>query len=292
MISKFFTFSQQFWYTTNNDFGPTDGEVEYSARAGAAAHAIGRVTCQPDGVDLNGDRIDFKLGFFHTARSDKARSSTKEFVKEALYKMRDTQCDTSQGDYQPTGGLRLNTDMWVRNAAETDMNPEGGFCGMPTQFLGTVRVGDMSSIPRWVGNRENAAPNGRETYNSNQKCKSQMQMSLPWELLNISKIELPSSPALQKFLDIAWDGVDSINSAWDSCEVGCAIPILQNRLCGGTGLANYDWSHTFCHAGLQDSEGGQSCCQGSCGVVRSQTGELMPIIVLAPQIAELRSANA
>ena len=47
--------------------------------------------------------------------------------------------------------------------------------------------------------------------------------------------------ALARFEAIAWDGVDSVDSAWDSCEVGCAIPILANRMCGGTGLEDFDW---------------------------------------------------
>jgi len=53
---------EQFWYTTNPDFGGTDGEVEYSAAAGAAAHAMGRVTCQADGVDTQGDPVDVRPG--------------------------------------------------------------------------------------------------------------------------------------------------------------------------------------------------------------------------------------
>ena len=48
---------EQFWYATNPDFGPTDGEADYSSQAWAAAHAIGRVTCQPDGVDQNGNQV-------------------------------------------------------------------------------------------------------------------------------------------------------------------------------------------------------------------------------------------
>ena len=61
-----------------------------------------------------------------------------------------------------------------------------------------------------------------------------LQLYIPHELLTIADVNLPTSDALTRFEEIAWDGVDSINSAWDSCEVGCAIPVLENRLCGGT----------------------------------------------------------
>ena len=40
-------------------------QVEYSAEAGAAAHAIGRVTCSPDGTDAEGNPVSFTKGFFH-----------------------------------------------------------------------------------------------------------------------------------------------------------------------------------------------------------------------------------
>merc|ERR1712139_228140 len=44
------------------------------------------------------------------------------------------------------------------------------------------------------------------------------------------------------FLDIAWDGVDTIASAWDDCNIGCpGLDVLNNRLCGGTGLTNFAW---------------------------------------------------
>ena len=55
----------------NHHFNRGDGEIEYSAEAGAAAHAIGRVTCQPDGVDNTGNQIDFQAGFFHKQRSER-----------------------------------------------------------------------------------------------------------------------------------------------------------------------------------------------------------------------------
>ena len=85
-------------------------------------------------------------------------------------------------------------------------------------------------------------------------------MYLPWELIQerLLAYPLPVSPALQCFHDIAWDGVDSIDSAWDSCEVGCQIPVKENRLCkgndgssdnNGANLRNYDWTTPFCDQG-------------------------------------------
>ena len=49
-----------------------------------------------------------------------------------------SQGSTGKTEYSPTGALRLNLDVWPVAAGETDMNPEGGFCGMPTQFLGPM----------------------------------------------------------------------------------------------------------------------------------------------------------
>jgi hypothetical protein len=89
-------------YVTNSHFARGDGEVEYSAEAGAAAHAIGRVTCRPDGVDLNGESVDHSLGFFHEKRDESRDYTESEFYQEAIGKMRDTQCDESTGDPTPT----------------------------------------------------------------------------------------------------------------------------------------------------------------------------------------------
>ena len=36
------------------------------------------------------------------------------------------------------------------------MNPEGGSCSMPTQFLGTVQVGNLHRIPRWMAVTQNS----------------------------------------------------------------------------------------------------------------------------------------
>ena len=91
-----------------------------------------------------------------------------------------------------------------------------------------------------------------------------MSMYLPLELLTIKYIDLPQSNALQRFLDIAWDGYDSIDSEWDSCTVGCAIPILENTLCGGiNGLKEFDWNQDYCHDGKQNDKK-TICCDKKC----------------------------
>ena len=88
-----------------------------------------------------------------------------------------------------------------------------------------------------------------------------MKMFIPYENEHIANVELLSTSALQRFLDIAWDGVDSIDSAWDGCEVGCNIPILENRVCGGGGVAAFDWTLPYCAMGIQ---AGRACCAASC----------------------------
>ena len=60
--------------------------------------------------------------------------------------------------------------------------------------------------------------------------------------LTISNVVLPSSPALDVFLRIAWDGVGTINRAWDTCDANCGVPVLHNRLCGGSGLSDFSFS--------------------------------------------------
>lgn len=255
------TAMEEFWYATNRHFDRPDGEIEYSAEAGGAAHAIGRVTCQPDGVNTDGNPISFKEGFFHKQRT--ARTTEKAFYNEAISKMQSTQCDTVGGENRPTGAMRLNTDVWPLVDGETDINPEGGFCGMPTQFLGTVSVGSQHRVPRWFANTENTALDGATPYSAHQPCKEQMSMFIPWELLNMSQVALPSSPALERFRAIAWDGHDRIDSEWDSCEVGCAIPVLENRFCGGAGLSQYDWADPYCDAGISGPD--RTCCAAGCG---------------------------
>ena len=148
------------------------------------------------------------------------------------------------------------------------MNPEGGFCGMPTQFLGTVHVGGQHRVPRWIKNTEHMLTN-RENgvtptleLNERQQCKEQLQMYIPHEILMFDSVEMPDSAALQRFVDIAWDGYDRIDSEWDGCEIGCDIPILENHFCGGSGLSSYDWTLDYCDSGVSN---GHICCADSCG---------------------------
>ena len=115
---------EEFWYTTNHHFARGDGEIEYSAEAGAAAHATGRVTCPPDGTDTDGNHIEFSLGFFHVQR-DESLTTERQFYQEALDKIGETQCDDASGEQRPTGGLRTETERFPTVAGETNMNPEG-----------------------------------------------------------------------------------------------------------------------------------------------------------------------
>ena len=54
---------------------------------------------------------------------------------------------------------------------------------------------------------------------------------------------------------IAFDKVDAIDSAWDSCETGCEVPLQHNRLCEAAagGLAGFDWAQdvSTCGAGTK-----------------------------------------
>ena len=43
-----------------------------------------------------------------------------------------------------------------------------------------------------------------------------MDHFLLYDLLDIAEIDLPEFPALERFLDAAWDGYDRIDSIWDS----------------------------------------------------------------------------
>lgn len=223
------TAMEHFWYTLNSHtHAAPDGEAEYSAEAGAAAHAVGRVTCQPDGFNLDGERVEFTKGFFHKKRSDSI-TTEKQFYREAINKIADTQCITNDAnENRPTGGLRIETSRFPTVLGETNMNPEGGFCDMPTQFLGTVKVGGLHRTPRWISITETSFKK-KTPYNKNQPCKQMIPLYIPWENSRMGDLELPSSPALTAFQNIAWVGHDSTDSPWDSCEVGCAIPILETH---------------------------------------------------------------
>ena len=97
-----------------------------------AAHAIGRVTCAPDGTDTDGNHIDFSLGFFHVQRDD-SLTTNRERYQEALNKIGDTQCDETSGEQRPTAGVRTETDRFPTVAGETNMNPEGAHTKLNAQ---------------------------------------------------------------------------------------------------------------------------------------------------------------
>ena len=95
---------------------------------------------------------------------------------------------------------------------ETDFNSEGGFCGMPTQFLGTLKVGGLHRVPRWTDSVEHVALSWPDWSPYQSGCRETHGMHIPLELLTISDVDLPQSASLTRFKNIAWDGYDSINS--------------------------------------------------------------------------------
>lgn len=278
------TAMEEFWYAIN-DHGTgagrtTDGEVEYSAEAAAAAHAVGRVTCAPDGLDNEGVAVGYSSGFFH--KPDVALTAEQNFMAGSN-RIRSTQClvkvnAAGEVSQLPTPqGRRIDqaeaAAAGAANAAdfgagagegETTINTEAGFCGMPTQFLGTVNVGGKDRnhhrIPRWLSGFENSAKVTSNWSPHQSPCRESVKLYLPAELLTLrDTVSLPSSNALDRFRDIAWDRVDRIDSAWDSCEVGCTIPIADSHLCGGTGLEEFDWTKAMCSDGTMN---GYACCAG------------------------------
>ena len=271
---------EEFWYAANGHFnGRGDGEIEYSAEATAAAHAVGRVTCPPDGVTDTGKPISYKKGFFHKPHNlgngqlwwsaPNTQDVNREY-KQAIDKISGKQCAYSKNNDpmpQPEG-IRPET-----KNGETDFNSEGGFCGMPTQFLGTVHVGGLHRVPRWMDSVEHEALSWPDWSPYQSQCRDTHGMYIPLELLTITNTELPKSASLTKFIDIAWDGYDSINSEWDTCVVGCAVPMLENKLCGGkNGLSEYDWTQDYCDKGVPDS-GKTVCCHKHCNNCNAGNGD-------------------
>ena len=122
------------------------------------------MTCQPDGVDAQGKRRSFSLGFFHKKRSNVA-GTAKVYYQEAISKMRDTQCDSVAGEDRPTGAFRRSTTQWPLADGETYLNPEGGSCGMPTQFLGTDRVEASIAFPDGFPSPRTVRRSARPTHN-------------------------------------------------------------------------------------------------------------------------------
>lgn len=142
----------------------------------------------------------------------------------------------------PTGAVRPETARWPRLPGETNLNAEGGACGMPIQFLKTVRVGGRHRVPRFMSIAVESRY-GSHTAFQQQHCGDRSRkFYIPLELLTLRQdVALPASPALNRFLQIAWHGMGTINSAWDSCTVECNINVSANRLCGGQGLSDFMW---------------------------------------------------
>lgn len=260
--------TEDFWCATNphscatgdraRSDGLSDGEVEYAGEATAAAHIIGRVTCPVSGkVAGEGTPPVIHPGFFHLPRGSKAKGvgmkALEEHVNEGYRRFSDTQCadsadfpgvPSSDGNVPPNG-VRPSTSSWPLLSGETNLNSIGGLCGMPAQFLKTVRPGGRHRVPRFM----NIAAESRynvHTEVQKEKCEERhRKMYIPLELLTIrNDVQLPTSPALDRFLAIAYDGIGTITSAWDTCVVGCDIDVSQNRLCGGSGLSNFLWETT------------------------------------------------
>lgn len=266
--------TEEHWYALNGHafaepgdrsdrFG--DGEIEYSGEATASSHVIGRVTCPVTGE--NGVvNPHVRTGFFHGDGLTKGRKALQRRVVEGTDKLADGQCNettlTPGGENNalqpstPTTGLRTNAA-----PNETNFNAVGGLCGMPTHFLGSVHVGNQHRTARWMINAQRstldvtaakAESHGipseyvgsyKQDTSENQLCGDRLKMFLPYEIAQPSfkAMEVPSTPELDAFLAIAWDGIGTITSAWDSCDVGCEGMIeeaMQNRLCGGSGLAD------------------------------------------------------
>ena len=237
------TAMEQFWYLINGHngggFRPPDGEVEYSAEASGAAHVIGRVTCPLTGK-VGNTNVHARAGYFSPDGPNavlKQQGSLYGRMWNAEYFAINTQCsfDAATSTYSPPPlGLKAETypalDITLNNKT-TNFGPEGGFCGMPTQFLHTVRLGGFHRIPRFMSITNSLGHNWPNNQYTPTQCTIQTYMFIPWELLTLQKKPLPTSPALDRFLSIAWDGIGTVNSLWDGCDIGCQNPIAANRLC-------------------------------------------------------------
>ena len=142
-----------------------------------------------------------------------------------------TQCSfdaATSTDSPPPLGLKAETYPALGitlNNKTTNFGPEGGFCGMPTQFLHTVRLGGFHRIPRFMSITNSLGHNWPNNQYTPTQCTIQTYMFIPWELLTLQKKPRPTSPALDRFLSIAWDGIGTVNSLWDGCDIGCQNPI-------------------------------------------------------------------
>merc|ERR1712151_239085 len=197
-------------------------------------------------------------------------NALESHVNEAYARFQATQCG-DQSDYPeeptsdgnvPTRAVRLETSQWPLLENETNLNTIGGLCGMPTQFLKTVRVGGRHRVPRFM---QIAAESRfhQHTEFQRQRCTGRGRtLYVPLELLSIrSDVSVPRSAALDRFLSIAWDGVGTINSEWDSCEVGCeGLQVMDNRICGGAGLSDFSFPLNPTGEDLLSGAGGVGTC--------------------------------
>ena len=146
--------------------------------------------------------------------------------------------------------------------SETNANVEAGFCNMPLKEENFPAVAGIPQtvpavnlFPMWksvYGSKihvsdtmlflhahDRMGTKGLEPARSkHQLCGSTMQFSLAYEVSRIWETPLLVAWSLRPFEEIAWDGVGTINSAWDSCEKGCALMAEASRMCGGPGLVN------------------------------------------------------
>ena len=212
------------------------------------------------GVDHHGGkRFDLPVG------TDPSKLSIEDRLVEAMNRFEGTQCLDTKGEVcpngrpqdkpecwqypdtkqaEPTAGVRPSSAAWPLDPKETNLNTLGGACGVESHFAGGIRVGSgtIHRAVRWVGAADNMVSYGKAVPRSQHQndCTQQFQIFLPLELKSIQDtgLALPRTTALDHFLNLAWDGVGTLDSAWDSCEFGCDFAFQQSTLCGGAGLQN------------------------------------------------------
>jgi hypothetical protein len=201
----------------------------------------------------------------------KAGTATlKQQFNQAMSKIAATQCRVGEdGHARSTDGTRIATEQWPVLSRETDMNPEGGFCSMPTQFLGTLQVGNL--------HRRHPEVDG---HHAEQRVRAMqapsvdgVDMYLPWELMQerLLAYPLPVSPALQRFRDIAWDGVDSVDKENRLCEGSYGSSDGGSSDNNGANLRNYDWATPFCDQGVVFNSRGLSRLTEAIGATTAAT---------------------
>ena len=111
----------------------------------------------------------------HCSGSVQSSPLRQAHYDEAMRKLADTQCNEA-GDGPAPGGYRQNHPTWPLLAGETNINTEGGLCGMPSQFLGTVRVGGKHRVTRWCAIAQEQFTQRVPEYNAHQECRVQSKM--------------------------------------------------------------------------------------------------------------------